>query len=257
MPPFLKRPGGLVEYASAFLSPLFAFGWLGALVVTVLAALHLPGDAPVPGGHGGNGWPAVFLIPALLILMVLGQYNHPVSLCVGLCVVLGLAGVYVRIGHAALGRQVDGVCDRFRVGLLRRRRAVRGVCRFVRHFRVDGSVASRWLAACCAFSAVAVPLAAGVWLCDLSVREAYRGILLPTARYWLAVPSSALLSQSIRAALLLFFPVAALAVAWRRRPCRFAGVPPEAPAPAERRRHGCGRKSRHAPGFAWLSRRRR
>ena len=92
----------------------------------------------------------------------------------------------------------------------------------------------RWLAACCALSAVIVPLAAGVWLGGLSVQEAYRGILLPTERYWLAIPSSALLSEAIRVALLLFFPVAAMAATWRRRADGSPVVPQETQTPNDR-----------------------
>ena len=36
---FVEQPGGLVDCASAFLSPLFVAGWLGALIVTSLTAL--------------------------------------------------------------------------------------------------------------------------------------------------------------------------------------------------------------------------
>ena len=42
-------------------------------------------------GVAGTGGRFVFLIPAVLILMMLGQYSHPVKLCVGLLAVLVLA----------------------------------------------------------------------------------------------------------------------------------------------------------------------
>jgi hypothetical protein len=216
---FVNQPGGLVEYASAFLSSLFAFGWLGALVVTSLTAcICLATRQHLAALAGTGGW-TLFLIPALLILMMLGRYNHPVSLCVGLAVVLGLACAYARIGQrhwavrlaafvitAALGYYVAA-------GLYVVLAVLCGIFEWTTRRQ-------RWLGACYAGSAAIVPLAAGAWLCELSVQEAYRGILLPTARYWLAVPSSALLSQAIRTALLLFFPFAALAVAWRGRPAR-------------------------------------
>ncbi len=239
--PYLKRPGGPVEYASAFLSPLFAFGWLGALVVTVLAALICLATHQFIAAMAGTRGGPLFLIPAILILMVLGQYNHPVSLCVGLCVVLGLAGVYVRIGHGRSAVRLTAFV--FASALAYYAAAglylVFAVLCGIFEWRIHRC---RSLAACWALSAVAVPLAAGVWLCGLSVPEAYRGILLPTARYWLAMPSSALLSEAIRAALLLFFPVAALAVAWRRHPDGSPVVHPEALSPEP------------ASAVAWLSR---
>lgn len=246
--PYLKQPGGLVEYASAFLSPLFAFGWLGALVVTLLAAFICAATRPLTAamaasrgedsGRGdadsaNNPGRVVFLIPAVLILMVLGRYSHPVSLCVGLCVVLAMAGAYVRIGP---GRAVVRLTA-FVIGSALAYYAAAGL--YVVFAVLCGIFEwrmrrCRWLAACCALSAVVVPLAAGVWLSGLSVPEAFRGIRLPTERYWLAVPSSTLLSEAIRATLLLFFPVAALAATWRRRAHGSPAVPQETQTPNDR-----------------------
>jgi hypothetical protein len=237
---FVDQPGGLVEYASAFLSPLFAFGWLGALVVTSLAAVICLATRQFVAAIAGTGGWAVWLIPALLILMVLGQYNHPVSLCVGLCAVLGSASAYVRIGQGRSAVRLtafviaSALAYYAAAGLY----VVFAVLCGIFEWRIHRH---RWLGAWCALSAVAVPMAAGVWLCDLSIAEAYRGLLLPPARYWLAMPSSALVSQAIRAALLLFFPVAALTVAWRRRP---SGSPVVCPG-------GLPRWRRYA--VAWLS----
>lgn len=214
---YVGHPGGLVEYASAFLSPLFAFGWLGALIVTLLAAfICLATHRFLAALAGAGGW-FLFLIPALLILMMLGRYNHPVSLCVGLCLVLGVTSVYVRIGHVSWAVRlaafviVSALAYYAAAGLYVVFALLCGIVEWRVHRR-------RVLAVGYVVSAAVVPLAAGVWLCELSVQDAYRGIQLPTNRYWLAVPSSALLSKSIRAALLLFFPAAALAVGWRRAP---------------------------------------
>jgi hypothetical protein len=68
------------------------------------------------------------------------------------------------------------------------------------------------LAAFCVLCAVVIPVAGGAWLFDLSVNEAYRGIMLPHEEHWLATPSSVLIGMTIRACLLLFFPVAAIAL---------------------------------------------
>ena len=237
---FAGHPGGLVEYASAFLSPLFAFDWLGALVVTLLAAfICLATRRFLAAIAGAGGW-ALFLVPALLILMVLGRYNHPLRLCVGLCVVLGLASVYVRIGHARWAVRLAALVVASALAYY----AAAGL--YVVFALLCGIFEWRirrnfWLAAWCVLSALVVPLAAGVWLCELSVRDAYRGILLPADRYWLAVPSSALLSKSIRAVLLLFFPAAALAVGWRRE----SGDSPDS---------GAESLPRRPSPVAWLSR---
>ncbi len=237
---YVGHPGGLVEYASAFLSPLFAFGWLGALVVTLLAAfICLATRWFLAALAAAGGW-FLFLIPALLVLMMLGRYNHPLSLCVGLCVVLGLACVYARIAHGRWAVRLvaftiaSALAYYAAAGLYVVFALLCGIVEWRVHRR-------RALAVWCMLSAAVVPLAAGVWLCALSVQDAYRGILLPTERYWLAVPSSALLSKSIRAALLLFFPAAALAVGWRRAP----GDSPDS---------GAESLPRRPSPVAWLSR---
>jgi hypothetical protein len=232
----MEQPGGLVAYASAFLSPLLASGWLGALVVSGLTAFICLATRQFVAVLAGTGSWAVGLIPSLLILMMLGQYNHPLRLCVGLCAVLGLANAYGQIGRrhwtvrlaafvtaSALAYYVAaGVYVEFAV--------LCGVYEWAIRRQ-------RWLGVGCLLAAAVVPLAAGAWLCERSLPEAFQGLLLPTARYWLAVPSSALVSQSILTALLLFFPVAALVAAWRRRP---AGAPADRPEPAVPTEHEDG-----------------
>ena len=175
---FVDQPGGLVEYASAFLSPLFAFGWLGALVVTLLAAFICLATRRFVAAIAGTGGAAVCLIPALLILMVLGQYNHPVSLCVGLCVVLGLASAYVRIGqgHSAVRLTAFVIASALAYYAAAGLYVVFAVLCGIFEWRIRRH---RWLGAWCALSAVVVPMAAGVWLCDLSIPEAYRGTPAP------------------------------------------------------------------------------
>ncbi len=212
----MNRPGGLVDGASAFLSPLFAFGWLGALVVTVLTAFICLATRRFAAAVSGTGGSVVFLIPAVLILMMLGQYNHPVHLCVGLCVVLGLACAYVRIGQLHWAVRLTGfvIASATAYYAAAGLHVVFAVLCGIFEWRSRGQ---RWLGAWCVLSAVVVPLVAGVWLSELSIQEAYRGILLSAERYRLAVPSSAFVNQAIRAALLLFFPAAALAVAWLSR----------------------------------------
>lgn len=274
---YLERPGGPVEYVSAFLSPLFAFAWLGALTVTVLAAciclatrqllaaLAALRKPESPAG-GDNPFGVAFLIPALLSLMVLGRYNHPLSLGVGLGTVLGLAGIYVRIGHGHGARRL-GLCSdrggpesqpplcaaggwvRFAAFLMLSALAYYAAAGLYVVFAVLCGVFEwrihhrRSLAACCALSAVVVPMAAGAGLWGLRIQDAFRGILLPTERYWLAVPSSALISQALRAALLLFFPLAALAGAWWGHS---AGSPLQRPGASLRRRAVLGWLSRAA-----------
>ncbi|HUT89032.1 MAG TPA: DUF6057 family protein, partial [Thermoguttaceae bacterium] len=224
---FVDQPGGLVEYASAFLSPLFAYGWLGALVVTLLAALICLATRQFITAVTGAGGRVVFLIPAVLILMVLGQYVHPVRPCVGLLVALAFAGAYVRIAAAHVGVRLTAfliasavvyyiaaglyvvfacLCGLFELGVKRRL-----------------SLGALYLSC-----AAALPIAAGAWLFDLSIREAYQGLMLPLEAHWLGPPSSVPIGMMIQAGLLLFFPVAAIALVWRRRAAGSPGVDSEA-----------------------------
>ena len=83
------------------------------------------------------------------------------------------------------------------------------------------------LGAFCLLCAVVVPIAAGAWLFDLSVGEAYRGLIPAGGAHWLAYPLSVPTAMTIRAGLLLFFPVAAMALAWRRRRIGSPVVDPE------------------------------
>lgn len=238
----VDQPGGLVEYASAFLSPLFAFGWLGALVITFLAALICLATWQLVVAIQRTAGSVVFLIPALLILMMLGRYNHPLRICVGLCVVLGLAVAYVRIDHwhSAVRLTAFVIASTLAYWAAAGLYVVFALLCGIFEWRVRGH---RWLGAGCVLSAVVVPIAVGGWLCDLRFEDAYQGLLLPTERYWLAVPSSALVSQAIRAALLLFFPVAALAAAWRRGAAD-PPVPSETQPPAERTDEATGAAGR-------------
>ncbi len=230
----LREPGGVVDCASAFLSPFCEVGWLGALAITLLASLIGLGTHRVLVAMSPTSSPVLSLVPVLLILILLGQYHHPLRLLVGLCLVLGLASAYVSTGswHWALGLTalafVSAVAYWTAGGLYVVLALVCGVF----EWRVQRR---GWLGTACVLSAVAVPLAAGAWLCDLTIEDAYRGLLLPSERYWLAVPSSALKSQAIRAALLSFFPIAAVAMAWRRGAADLS-IPARAPLPAESNR---------------------
>jgi len=211
---FMGQPGGPVLYASAFLSPLFAYGWLGSLVVTSLAALICLATRQFARAVAGAGGQVVFLLPAILILVVLGRYIHPVRLCVGLFVVLVFANAYVRIsrGRAAIRLTAFALISVLAyyaaAGLYAVLACLCGVFEFgVKRYRLLGAL----YVVCAAI----VPLGAA-WLFVLSASESWRGLVLPHERHWLAIPSSVPVAMTIRAGLLLFFPAAAIALVWRR-----------------------------------------
>lgn len=247
---FLDRPGGLVDYAAAFLSPLFAYGWLGALVVTLLAATICLTTRQFIQSVTGAGGHVVFLLPAVLILMLLGQYIHPVRPCVGLLVALVSAVAYIRMAGARVGVRLAAflvasavvyytaaglyvvfacLCGLFELGVKRRL-----------------SLGALYL-----LCAAALPVAAGAWLFDLSIRDAYGGLMLPIEEHWLASPSSVPFGMTIQAALPAFFPVAAVGLLCRRRTTGSPGVHPEAPLPDEPRAEGAPVSDRPTSWLRW------
>jgi len=229
---FLDRPGGPIDYVSAFLSALFAYDWLGAVVVVLLTALIcLTTRWFIAAIAGGGGWFA-FLIPAVAILVMLAQYSHPVRFCVGLVVALVLPSAYIRIGSR---RAV------FRFGAF-------AIVSVVAYYTTAGLYVvfallcgifewgvrrQRLLGVTYMVCAAAVPAATQAWLLDLSLSQAYRGLLLPTESYWLALPSSPPAAMSVRIGLLLFFPVVGIVAIWRRRRIDSIVADPQSPADSE------------------------
>jgi len=209
------QPGGLVAYASAFLSAWFAYGWVGALVVTSLGALLCLATHRFFAAVAGAGGRVVFLIPAVLILLILGQYIQPVRACVGLFVALVFANAYVRMG----GRPVAARLIAFLV-----------VSGLVYYVAAGPYLVFAWLCGVyelgvkrnyalgvlCVLCAVLVP-AAGARLFDLTLSQSYEGLMSSSPQHWLAIPSSEALAVTIQAGLVLFFPVAAAALLGYRR----------------------------------------
>ena len=213
---FLARPGGLVEYVSAFLSPLFAVGWLGALVVTVLATGICLATRQFLTAIARTGGYVLFLIPALLIGMGMERYCHPVSLCTGLLVILLFVNVYVSFrGNSTTFRFtifviLSGLAYHLAAGLY----VVFAILCGIAEFR---DLRSRFLGVACLVCACLVP-ASGMWLFDLSFTDAFRGLLPPSQAYWLAILRPAGIATATRVGLLLSFPaIAIVAVVMRRR----------------------------------------
>lgn len=93
---FMTYPGGLVEYASAFLSQLFYIGWVGAIVVTVQAWLFYVCTAAF---IKLLGWPRLgwlgFIAP-ILVVMPYAQYSYYFTATTALLVSLYFSYLYVK-----------------------------------------------------------------------------------------------------------------------------------------------------------------
>ena len=90
--PFFRRslavPAGLVTYLSGYLSQWYYHTWAGALIV-ILAALLVTVLIAWHFAHAGlPRVPLLIHLPAICVLLIVGQYRHPLSAC--LTVTLGL-----------------------------------------------------------------------------------------------------------------------------------------------------------------------
>jgi hypothetical protein len=93
----LSRPGGLTEYLSAFLSQLFYFSWLGAMVITMQAWALGRLLAYLLKKMGLKKLHVVTYIPALLLAVVYGRYTYFFPTTMALLCALALASVYMRL----------------------------------------------------------------------------------------------------------------------------------------------------------------
>lgn len=96
-----SRPGGLVEYLSAFLSQLFCFSWLGAIVITMQAWAFRLSTACLLKAMHLKRLHVIAYAPAVLLLVMYGQYTYFFPTTMALLCALALACVYL---HLALKR---------------------------------------------------------------------------------------------------------------------------------------------------------
>ena len=71
----------------------------GALIVTVLTGLVCVLLRHVLTAVSGAGGRVLFLVPAVLMLIVLGQYSHPVPMSLGALTALVCASAYLGLGR--------------------------------------------------------------------------------------------------------------------------------------------------------------
>jgi len=213
----VTHPGGGVDYLAAFLSPLLAWDWLGALVVTLLVTLICWATRGFVAAVAGADGDMVCLLPAILIVMVVGQYIHPVQLCVGLGLALLGANLYTRLGGQRVGVRVAAFAIAS-VAVYFVTAGLYSVFACLCGCYEWSAKRGRWPGAACVACAAMVPYAASWWPFDLVLSEAFRGLSLPREEHWLAIPSSAPQALAIHTAALTFPLLAAVFFAWRRRP---------------------------------------
>jgi len=95
---FMQYPGGLADYASAFLSQFFIYPWLGALIITLLAGcLYFLTSRMISLVSDSANIFFISFIPVLLILVLHSSYEHTLSADLGLLLVLGFFILSIQI----------------------------------------------------------------------------------------------------------------------------------------------------------------
>ena len=211
------RPGGLVDYVSAFLSPWFAWDWLGAAIVVALVALLCAATRSLIAAVGQRGGEIAYWLPAVFLVMLLGQYCHPVPLCVGLALVLLGANIYARLGGLPVPIRMAMFVAALPVFFF----LTAGMCVVFACLcaSYEGFVQRRrLLAALYVLSGLALPLIAGWWPLYLIHAETLRGLYLLEGQHWLAIPSSPPLAMAVYWLVILALVSAVALGGWRRKP---------------------------------------
>lgn len=100
---FLARPGGLAEYAGAFLAQFCGFRFFGALVLTGLAfAVWAVTGAILKGLRATGGWHWRF-VPTLLVLAAYSRYTFQLAPFVALLATLWVFVLYLHIARHPTG----------------------------------------------------------------------------------------------------------------------------------------------------------
>ena len=244
--PFLRaclaRPGGLVEYGTGFLSQLYAFGWLGASIVTAAA--------------WGMCWCAEVLIrlaglargtivrcaPAVLLLVIHGGYSHPLSTILALLAALSGFVLYLHLAPDRTGIRLGVLLA---VSLAVYHVAGAGSLLFPALVAVHELLIRRRMlpAALALLWGAGMPWIVGRTLFDLPLREAY-------GRFLLWDPGVAPRRWPYALALYVLFPAVLMgAVLWRALLARRARRAPGSP-----RRKGRWSGAAKALGFLWRGR---
>jgi MFS family permease len=100
----LSAPGGPVEYLSTFLSQLFYYSWLGALVITIQAWMLGLCAAYLLRVSGFKRGQVIRYVPALLLAVLYGRYTYFLPTTMALLAALLCACAYVAVAQRkALG----------------------------------------------------------------------------------------------------------------------------------------------------------
>lgn len=91
---FASRPGGLTEYASAFLSQLYYWPWLGALAITAVGSLLVLGTWVYLSVVSGAVPRLIHTAPVVLLLVLYSRYNNAIAEALALVAAVSCAATY-------------------------------------------------------------------------------------------------------------------------------------------------------------------
>jgi len=202
---FVTYPGGLVEYATAFLAQSYFLPWLGALVVTVVAMLLTLSTRRLIAGIAGVPGRLVSFVPPFFMLLEYDRFAQHLASYVAILLAVVFTGIYVTAKERpasfrlVLFLVLSGVLYVIAAGgyLL-----FAGLCGLVEVF-VQGR---RLLGLFCFLCAEIIPYAAARFLYDLELSDAFARFL---PYQDLTDPTAA----PVLAGLVAFFPVVTLSAA--------------------------------------------
>lgn len=111
--PFLKNalgtPGGLTTYAYGLLSQGYYYSWLGALVIVPVTAC-LYGLAKRHLARAGHRSAMLPYLPAMMIVLMYGRYDHPLAVCLGLATALAFSLAFEKVPLRPLPLRLAAFC---------------------------------------------------------------------------------------------------------------------------------------------------
>jgi len=179
--PFLFHPGGIIEYASAFLSQFLYHSWTGALVLTGHAWLFCVCHDVFIQALGSPHLRRLRFVPPLLLLMLYSQYSFYFVTCTALLAALLFACLYIKI-NSTQNKPLNAIVF-IVLSLILYMAAGGAYLVYAALCAIYEWVSKRgWrMGLLCVFSGACIPLILGVFIFGLGHGEAY-GKLLPV--FW-------------------------------------------------------------------------
>ncbi len=97
------RPGGMIEYISAFLSQFFCIGWAGAIIITMQSWLLCISTGSIIDRMGFQRLRCIRFLPPILILIAYTQYTFFFPAMTALLAALGCVCVFLKVAPTNKG----------------------------------------------------------------------------------------------------------------------------------------------------------